>query len=90
MLARSQFQAVFFLALSLLVAAPLAAYAQDGPVRLSERLRHRDRLATADLPADRGAWTLLRTSDGWPSYRCRLRLRRPFSTPQRLLLIPEI
>ena len=51
MLARSHLQAVFFLALSLLVAAPLAAYAQDSPARISERLRHRNRLAAVDLPA---------------------------------------
>lgn len=50
MSARPHFQAFFFLALSLLVAGP--AYAQDRPVRVSEQVRHRDRLATVDLPAN--------------------------------------
>lgn len=44
--------AVLFLALSLVVAAPIAAFAQDAPVRVSERLRHKDRLAAVDLPAN--------------------------------------
>ena len=39
-------------ALSLVVAAPIGAFAQDAPVRVSERLRHKDRLAAVDLPAN--------------------------------------
>jgi len=39
-------------ALSLVVVAPIGAFAQDAPVRVSERLRHKDRLAAVDLPAN--------------------------------------
>ena len=52
MQARSHFQAVLFLSLSLLITAPVGAYGQDAQLRVSERLRHRDRLASVALPAN--------------------------------------
>jgi hypothetical protein len=39
------------LTLSLIVAAPLAAFAQDARVRVPERMRHRDRMSAVALPA---------------------------------------
>lgn len=52
MLPRPRCIAVLCLTLSLLVAAPIVASAQDARVRVSERLRHRDRLAAVDLPVN--------------------------------------
>lgn len=52
MSSRSRHLAVLFLTLSLVVIAPISAFAQDAPARVSERLRHKDRLASADLPAN--------------------------------------
>lgn len=49
---RPRCMTVLFLALSFVVAAPIAVSAQDAQVRVSERLRHKDRLATVDLPAN--------------------------------------
>jgi hypothetical protein len=49
---RPRIKSVVLLAVSLLIAAPMAASAQDRAVRVPERLRHRDRLAAVDLPAN--------------------------------------
>ncbi len=43
---------VLCMILSLLVATPLAASDQDAPVRVSERLRHKARLAAIELPTN--------------------------------------
>ena len=49
---RPRCMAVLFLAVSLVVAVPVVGSAQDAQVRVPERLRHKDRLTTVDLPAN--------------------------------------
>jgi len=49
---RSQGTARLLLILTFLVVGPASAFSQDAQVRVSERLRHKNRVASVDLPAN--------------------------------------